>query len=78
MPDLAGVDGSPEAGEDGDELIPWGSIRYLVGQAMYGGRVSDGWDRRGLVVYCEEFFGDFLFGSEVFLPRHAAPTISIA
>jgi len=32
-----------------------------VGQAMYGGRVSDGWDRRGLVVYCEEFFGDFLF-----------------
>jgi dynein heavy chain len=50
-----------KAVEDGDELIPWGSIRYLVGQAMYGGRVSDGWDRRGLVVYCEEFFGDFLF-----------------
>merc|ERR1711968_43937 len=42
-------------------MIPWGSIRYLVGEAMYGGRVSDNWDRRGLVVYCEEFFGDFIF-----------------
>merc|ERR1712100_956568 len=50
-----------KAVENKDENIPWGSIRYLVGEAMYGGRVSDNWDRRGLVVYCEEFFGDFLF-----------------
>jgi len=50
-----------KAVENQDELIPWGSIRYLVGEAMYGGRVSDNWDRRGLVCYCEEYFGDFLF-----------------
>ena len=52
-----------------DELIPWGSIRYLVGEAMYGGRVSDNWDRRGLVVYCEEFFGDFSLDEDLELIR---------
>ena len=28
---------------------------------MYGGRVSDSYDRRVLVCYLEEFLGDFLF-----------------
>jgi len=50
-----------KADEEGDEMIPWGSLKYLIGDAMYGGRVSDNWDRRILVNYCEEYFGDFLF-----------------
>ena len=44
-----------------DDMIPWGSIMYLVGDAMYGGRVSDDWDRRVLVTYAEEYMGDFIF-----------------
>jgi dynein heavy chain len=28
---------------------------------MYGGRVTDGWDRRILMTYLEEYMGDFLF-----------------
>jgi len=44
-----------------DELIPWNSLKYLVGDAMYGGRVSDDWDRRVLVTYVNEFMGDFIF-----------------
>eukprot|EP00466_Bigelowiella_natans_P011733 jgi/Bigna1/49976/estExt_Genewise1.C_620014 len=44
-----------------DENIPWGSLRYLIGQAMYGGRVTDDYDRRILVTYLEEYMGDFLF-----------------
>lgn len=47
--------------EDGDEFLPWGSLKYLIGDAMYGGRVSDGMDRRILVTYLEEYMGDFLF-----------------
>ena len=31
---------------NGDEMIPWGSLKYLIGDAMYGGRVSDDFDRR--------------------------------
>jgi dynein heavy chain len=47
--------------EDGDEFLPWGSLKYLVGDAMYGGRVSDDMDRRILKTYLEEYMGDFLF-----------------
>ncbi|KAJ1434470.1 dynein heavy chain 10 axonemal [Ochromonadaceae sp. CCMP2298] len=47
--------------EDSDEFLPWGSLKYLIGDAMYGGRVSDDMDRRILKTYLEEYMGDFLF-----------------
>merc|ERR1712196_494932 len=46
-------------GENGP--IPWSTLKYLIGEAMYGGRVVDSFDRRGLVTYLEEYMGDFLF-----------------
>jgi dynein heavy chain len=47
---------------DGDNgPIPWSTLKYLIGEAMYGGRVVDSFDRRGVVVYLEEYMGDFLF-----------------
>jgi len=47
---------------DGDNgQIPWSTLKYLIGEAMYGGRVVDSFDRRGLVTYLEEYMGDFLF-----------------
>ena len=50
-----------KAYESGDEAIPWGSVKYLIGDAMYGGRVSDDMDRRVLSTYLQEYMGDFLF-----------------
>lgn len=50
-----------KAHEDNDKLMPWGSLKYLIGDAMYGGRVSDDMDRRVLSAYLEEYMGDFLF-----------------
>jgi dynein heavy chain len=50
-----------KAVENGEEEIPWDSLKFLMGDAMYGGRVSDDFDRRILSTYCNEFFGDFLF-----------------
>lgn len=50
-----------KAQEDGDEQLPWGSLRYIIGDAMYGGRVSDEYDRRILTTYLSEYMGDFLF-----------------
>ncbi|XP_063753564.1 dynein axonemal heavy chain 10 [Eleginops maclovinus] len=41
--------------------IPWGSLKYLIGEVMYGGRAIDSFDRRILNVYMDEYFGDFLF-----------------
>jgi dynein heavy chain len=37
------------------ELTPWETVRYLIGEAMYGGRVTDSYDRRVLVTYLEEY-----------------------
>jgi len=50
-----------KAWEDEDEFLPWGSLKYLIGDAMYGGRVSDNMDRRVLITYLDEYMGDFLF-----------------
>jgi len=38
-------------------------MRYLIGDAMYGGRVTDDLDRRILITYLEEYLGDFIFDS---------------
>lgn len=47
--------------ETNEEELPWSTLRYLIGEAMYGGRVTDGFDRRVLNTYLEEFMGDFIF-----------------
>ena len=60
-----------KAFENKDENIPWGSLRYLIGEAMYGGRVTDNYDRTVLVTYLDEYMGDFLFdkNKEFFFAR---------
>uniref|UniRef100_A0A8D3BG74 AAA+ ATPase domain-containing protein n=1 Tax=Scophthalmus maximus TaxID=52904 RepID=A0A8D3BG74_SCOMX len=50
-----------KAHDQGDSNIPWGSLKYLVGEVMYGGRAIDSFDRRILTVYMDEYLGDFLF-----------------
>lgn len=46
-----------------EEELPWSTLRYLIGEAMYGGRVTDDYDRRVLNTYLKEFMGDFIFDS---------------
>jgi len=53
---------------NGDTQIPWDTLRYLVGEVMYGGRVTDNCDRRVVATYMNEYLGDFLFDS--FQPFH--------
>ncbi|KAG5280454.1 hypothetical protein AALO_G00060150 [Alosa alosa] len=52
----------------GDIKIPWGSLKYLLGEVMYGGRAIDSFDRRILKVYTDEYLGDFIF--DKFQPFH--------
>ncbi|CAF0910630.1 unnamed protein product [Adineta ricciae] len=47
--------------EHGHLDIPWPTLRYLIGEVMYGGRVIDSYDRRIIHTYMKEFFGDFVF-----------------
>ncbi|KAJ2996626.1 Dynein heavy chain 10, axonemal [Globomyces sp. JEL0801] len=44
-----------------DGKIPWTTLRYLIGETIYGGRVTDDYDRRVLMCYLEEYLGDFIF-----------------
>lgn len=48
--------------------IPWNSLKYLIGEVMYGGRVIDDFDRRIVKTYMDEYMGDFLF--DPFQPFH--------
>lgn len=57
-----------KAHTQGDAKIPWGSLKYLIGEVMYGGRCIDSFDRRILTVYMDEYLGDFIF--DTFQPFH--------
>ena len=35
--------------------VPWEDLRYLFGEIMYGGHITDDWDRRLCIAYLEEF-----------------------
>jgi len=48
------------ANSEGDN-IPWRDLKYLIGDAMYGGRVSDSMDVRIMSAYMDNYMGDFLF-----------------
>lgn len=35
--------------------VPWTDLRYLFGEIMYGGHITDDWDRRLCRTYLEEY-----------------------
>lgn len=43
--------------------VPWTTIKYLIGVIVYGGKVIDSYDRRVLLTYVDEYFGDFIHSS---------------
>ena len=55
------AEGSLQAHARGEAGVPWAPLRYLVGDVLYGGRVSDSFDRRVLATYLAEYLGDFQF-----------------
>lgn len=40
--------------------VPWEDLRYLFGEIMYGGHITDDWDRKLCRVYLEEFMNPSL------------------
>ncbi|XP_064146125.1 dynein axonemal heavy chain 11 isoform X1 [Loxodonta africana] len=54
--------------------VPWEDLRYLFGEIMYGGHITDDWDRKLCRVYLEEFMNPSLVEDELLLaPGFAAP-----
>ncbi|XP_061501815.1 dynein beta chain, ciliary isoform X1 [Anopheles gambiae] len=40
---------------EANNRVPWEDLRYLFGEIMYGGHITDDWDRRLCRTYLEEF-----------------------
>ncbi|CAH1258196.1 DNAH17 [Branchiostoma lanceolatum] len=54
--------------------VPWTDLRYLFGQIMYGGHITDDWDRRLCSTYLEEYMHpDMLDGELFFAPGFPCP-----
>ncbi|KAG8573239.1 hypothetical protein GDO81_012334 [Engystomops pustulosus] len=54
--------------------VPWEDLRYLFGEIMYGGHITDDWDRRLCQTYLEEFMSPALLDGELSLaPGFLAP-----
>jgi len=39
---------------EANSKVPWEDLRYLFGEIMYGGHITDDWDRRLCISYLEE------------------------
>ena len=40
---------------ENNSKIPWEDLRYLFGEIMYGGHITDDWDRKLCISYLEEY-----------------------
>ncbi|XP_024080370.1 dynein beta chain, ciliary isoform X1 [Cimex lectularius] len=59
---------------EANSKVPWEDLRYLFGEIMYGGHITDDWDRRLCITYLEEFMQSELVDGELQLaPGFAAP-----
>uniref|UniRef100_A0A8D0L4V2 Dynein axonemal heavy chain 11 n=1 Tax=Sphenodon punctatus TaxID=8508 RepID=A0A8D0L4V2_SPHPU len=44
--------------------VPWEDLRYLFGEIMYGGHITDDWDRKLCRTYLEEFMSPSMLDGE--------------
>lgn len=47
--------------------VPWDDLRYLFGEIMYGGHITDDWDRRLCRTYLAEYIRMEMLEGEVLL-----------
>ena len=40
---------------EANSKVPWEDLRYLFGEIMYGGHITDDWDRRLCKTYLEVY-----------------------
>lgn len=59
--------------------VPWDDLRYIFGQIMYGGHITDFWDRRTNITYLQVLFQPGVFsGCELvpcYEPTDSAPEL---
>ncbi|KAL0482284.1 hypothetical protein AKO1_000651 [Acrasis kona] len=54
---------------ESNDAIPWADLRYIFGEIMYGGHITDKWDRRTCCTYLELFMREALFEEMELAPK---------
>ncbi|KAI0977659.1 hypothetical protein GJ496_008262 [Pomphorhynchus laevis] len=58
--------------------VPWSDLRYLFGEIMYGGHITDDWDRRLCKCYLDTYLTQQLIDGELWLaPGFQVPAASL-
>uniref|UniRef100_A0A4W4ESU8 Uncharacterized protein n=2 Tax=Electrophorus electricus TaxID=8005 RepID=A0A4W4ESU8_ELEEL len=52
---------------EANSKVPYDDLRYLFGEIMYGGHITDDWDRRLCRAYLEEFVRPEMMDGELYL-----------
>jgi len=58
---------------ENQQKIPWVDLRYIFGEIMYGGHISDDWDRRLCNAYLAEYINPRLLESLELFPKFFVP-----
>eukprot|EP00804_Cyclotella_cryptica_P004521 CCRYP_006874-RA/>CCRYP_006874-RA protein AED:0.08 eAED:0.09 QI:0/0/0.5/1/0/0/2/139/4220 len=58
---------------DTNAVIPWDDLRYIFGEIMYGGHITDAWDRRTCNTYLQEYQREELFTGLELAPGFKSP-----
>ncbi|GLG99541.1 Dynein heavy chain, cytoplasmic [Gryllus bimaculatus] len=59
---------------ESNSKVPWEDLRYLFGEIMYGGHITDDWDRNLCRTYLEEYMKpELIEGDLFFAPGFLAP-----
>jgi len=58
---------------ENNQKIPWVDLRYIFGEIMYGGHISDDWDRKLCRTYLEVLMKEDLFNGIELGPGFPAP-----
>ncbi|XP_060774018.1 dynein axonemal heavy chain 11 [Neoarius graeffei] len=60
---------------EANSQVPWEDLRYLFGEIMYGGHITDDWDRRLCRTYLEEYMQPTQFDRKLVLaPGFVVPS----
>jgi len=56
-----------------NDFVPWDDIKYLQGEVMYGGHITDPWDRRVAIAYLDEYMCPQVLDGHEFQPGFKMP-----
>lgn len=58
---------------DANPVVPWDDLRYIFGEIMYGGHITDPWDRRTCNTYLKVYQDPKLFDNMELAPGFKSP-----